>query len=222
LLILQNHQHAPTVETVSIYGMNAAASWLRRQLANFKQADPREGAAIASATVVLAAFHPQFYGLEVFQQTRWSCRKEGVQQQFDELQQLMDKSAHKTTTFQCFRHASCKNAEAYYRATYQQHFFDGICATRCKRSELAVIITKQNQATRQARHHRTQLRIRGGAVLNRREQGYNVGQLVRQRYGKDSVLSVSQHTGYVHNAEWGGYGRRKKCARRLKQLLAVS
>ena len=160
----------------------------------------------------------QLYGLEVLNKTARSCQKD-VQQQFDEMQQLMAKPGSNKTDelFNALQNARVvKNAEAYYRAIYQRN----ISSWNLRDQHMAETLEAV------ANHHETKsgkpAKIvvwahnshQGDARMTERARvgELNVGQLVRQRYGKDSVLvGFTTQTGYVRAArEWGGYDERRR------------
>jgi erythromycin esterase-like protein len=161
---------------------------------------------------------PQLYGLEVSNKTARSCQKD-AQQQFDELQQLMARSGSDKTVelFNALQNARViKNAEAYYRAMYQRN----ISSWNLRDQHMAETLESI------ANHHETKsgkpAKIvvwahnshQGDARMTERARvgEHNVGQLVRQRHGKDSVLvGFTTYTGYVRAAmEWGGYDERRR------------
>jgi erythromycin esterase-like protein len=160
---------------------------------------------------------PQLYGLEVVNKTTRSCHKD-VQQQFEELQRTAMSETNKTDElFNALQNARVvKNAEAYYRTIYQRNLSSWNLRDQHMAETLEAI----------ASHHGTKLgkpakivvwahnSHQGDARMTERAQvgEHNVGQLIRQRYGSDSVLvGFTTYTGYVRAArEWGGYDERRK------------
>lgn len=213
---------ADNTRSVHIYGMDlyGLPASAEATINYFKQVDPEAARRARKRYGCFNRFReePQLYGLEVSNKTTRSCQKE-VQQQFDELQQLMAKSGSKKTVelFNALQNARVvKNAEAYYRTTYQRN----ISTWNLRDSHMAETLEAI------ANHHETKLgkpakivvwahnSHQGDARMTERAQAgeHNVGQLVRQRYGKDSVLvGFTTYTGYVRAAtEWGGYDERKR------------
>jgi len=206
----------------SIYGMDLyGLSDSVAAIANyFKHADPEGTRRVRKRYGCFSRFRdePQFYGLEVFNKTSRSCQKD-AQQQFDELQQLMGKSgSHKTDElFNALQNARVvKNAEAYYRATYQRNISSwNLRDTHMAETLEAIANHHETKSGKPAKivvwaHNSHQ----GDARMTERARAgeHNVGQLVRQRYGKDSVLvGFTTYTGYVRAAtKWGGYDERKR------------
>jgi erythromycin esterase-like protein len=165
--------------------------------------------------------NPQLYGLDVHSGTTRSCQKD-VQQQFDELQQLVTKQEQNNNQadeelFNAFQNARIvKNAEAYYRTIYQrnisswnlrdQHMSDTLNALIAHLDLLGgerakIVVWAHNT-------HQGDARMTERAAVGE----HNVGQLIRQKYGKDSVLvGFTTYSGYVRAAsEWGGYDERKR------------
>jgi erythromycin esterase-like protein len=207
---------------VSIYGMDlyGLSDSIAAAVNYYKQTDTEAARRARKRYGCFSRFRdePQLYGLEVFNKTSRSCQKD-VQQQFDELQQLMGKpNSNKTDElFNALQNARIvKNAEAYYRATYQRN----ISSWNLRDSHMAETLEAI------ANHHEAKsgkpARIvvwahnshQGDARMTERARigEHNVGQLVRQRYGKDSVLvGFTTYTGFVRAAvEWGGYDERKR------------
>jgi erythromycin esterase-like protein len=162
--------------------------------------------------------NPQLYGFEVFNKTTRSCQKD-AQQQFDELQQLTAKpgSNKNDELFNALQNARVvKNAEAYYRATYQRNISSwNLRDTHMAETLEAIADHHETKTGKPAKiivwahnSHQGDARMTERALVGE----HNVGQLVRQRYGKDSVLiGFTTYTGYVRAAtEWGGYDERKR------------
>jgi erythromycin esterase-like protein len=207
---------------VSIYGMDLY-NWsdsAAETIDYFKQIDPEEARRARKHYGCFNRFRdePQLYGLEVLNKTARSCQKE-VQQQFVELQQLMDNSGSNKTDelFNALQNARVvKNAEAYYRATFQRN----ISSWNLRDTHMAETLEAI------ANHHKTKSDKPSKIVVwahnshqgdarmtdRARVREHNVGQLIRQRHGKDSVLvGFTTYTGYVRAAlEWGGYDERKR------------
>lgn len=166
---------------------------------------------------------PQRYGLEVSTQTTRSCERD-VRLQYEELQQMLAK--HKRTEasrraddalFNAYQNARVvKNAEAYYRTVYQenvsswnvrdQHMAETLDALKSHLDSYSgekakIVVWAHNTHQGDAR------------ATYMSEQGeFNVGQLTRQRYGKDAVLvGFTTYTGHVRAAsEWGGFDERMR------------
>ena len=207
---------------VSIYGMDlyGFSASVERTINYFKQSDLDAARRMRKRYGCFSRFReePQLYGLEVSNKTIRSCQRD-AQQQFDELQQLTAKSGSNRTDelFNALQNARVvKNAEAYYRAMYQPN----ISSWNLRDTHMAETLESI------ANHHETKsgkpAKIvvwahnshQGDARMTERARvgEHNVGQLVRQRYGRDSVLiGFTTYTGYVRAAnEWGGYDERKR------------
>jgi erythromycin esterase-like protein len=161
----------------------------------------------------------QAYGLGVYNKTARSCQKE-VEQQFTEMQHLIkNRRAQQADDelFNAYQNARVvKNAEAYFRTIYNrgisswnlrdQHMADTLEALAAhiesKTGKPAKIVVWAHNT------HQGDARMTERAGVGE----HNVGQLVRQRHGANSVLiGFTTYTGYVRAAsEWGGYDSRKR------------
>lgn len=204
-----------------IYGMDlyGLSNSVKAIIDYLKQVDPDAARSARKRYDCFNRFReqPQVYGLEVVNKTTRSCQKD-VQQQFDELQRTAISETNKTDElFNALQNARViKNAEAYYRTIYQRNISSWNLRDQHMAETLEAI----------ASHHETKsgkpAKIvvwahnshQGDARMTERAQvgEHNVGQLIRQRYGNDSVLvGFTTYTGYVRAArEWGGYDERRK------------
>lgn len=213
----RNHTNRVHIYGMDLYGLPDSAE---ATINYFKQVDPEAARRARKRYGCFGRFReePQLYGLKVSNKTTRSCQKD-AQQQFDELQQLMARSGSDKTDelFNALQNARVvKNAEAYYRATYQRN----ISSWNLRDTHMAETLESI------ANHHETKsgkpAKIvvwahnshQGDARMTERARAgeHNVGQLVRQRHGKDSVLvGFTTYTGYVRAAmEWGGYDERRR------------
>jgi erythromycin esterase-like protein len=160
---------------------------------------------------------PAAYGRAVADRQTRSCER-SAQQQVDELQRRLTDSARRTNLepddelLSAYQNARVvKNGEAYYRTIYQgtsvsswnlrdRHMVEtiqGVVAylDGLGRNQTKVIVWAHNSHLGDARM--TEMGERGEV---------NVGQLVRQRYGRNSILvGFTTYAGEVRAAyEWGG------------------
>jgi erythromycin esterase-like protein len=203
---------------MDLYGLSASSA---AALDYLKKADPQAASRAGRRYGCLSRFReePQMYGLSVSNKTARSCQKD-VQQQFDELQQSMTKSASAAANdelFNAYQNARVvKNAEGYYRSLYERNISSWNLRDRHMAETLEAIAGYHQKKTgKPARivvwahnSHQGDARMTDRARIGE----HNVGQLVRQRHGKDSVLvGFTTYTGHVRaTAEWGGYDERKK------------
>lgn len=216
------NKNSANTNRAHIYGMDlyGLSNSMRAVINYLKQADPEAERRARKRYSCFSRFReqPQLYGLEVVNKTTRSCQKD-VQQQFDELLRLttMPEINKTDELFNAIQNARVvKNAEAYYRAIYQRNISSWNLRDQHMAETLEAI----------ASHHETKsgkpAKIvvwahnshQGDARMTERAQvgEHNVGQLIRQRYGDDSVLvGFTTYTGYVRAArEWGGYDERRK------------
>ena len=175
--------------------------------------------------------NPAAYGQAVADRQTRSCER-AAQQQLDELQRRLIQSARRTgrepddELLSAYQNARVvKNGEAYYRTVYQgssvaswnlrdRHMvgtIQGVAAylDGLGRDQTKVIVWAHNSHLGDARM--TEMGERGEV---------NVGQLVRQRYGRNSILvGFTTYAGTVRAAyEWGGESE----SRTLRPALAES
>jgi erythromycin esterase-like protein len=120
------------------------------------------------------------------------------------------------------KRANCKNAEAYFRAVYQR----SVSSWNIRDSHMAETLegianhleTKSGKPAKIVvwahNSHQGDARMTERARLGE----HNVGQLIRQRHGKDSVLvGFTTYTGHVRAArQWGGYDEQRRVRPSLK------
>ncbi len=106
-----------------------------------------------------------------------------------------------------------KNAEAYYRAMFLEEVSSWNLRDRHMAETLEALVAHLGRAGRRARRSSSGRTIPISATRGRREMGrrgeLNVGQLVRERHGRDAVLvGFTTHHGTVTAAsDWGCAGR---------------
>ncbi|RFA30587.1 erythromycin esterase [Alkalilimnicola ehrlichii] len=205
---------------LDMYSLYRSVEWV---LAYLEKMDPEEAKAAKARYACLesATGEPQYYGHEVRRGRRPSCREEAVEQ----LERLRQK-AHiylrhdgmeaEDEQFQAERNAHLvRNAEAYYRAMFtgwdntwnlrDQHMAETLEA-------LAEHLSRHGQQARiVVWEHNSHVGDARATAMSRRGE-HNLGQLMRQRRGGDTVLvGFTTYSGTVTAAhDWDGPAWRRR------------
>lgn len=221
---LKTYNDSHGADRVGLYGMDvySLSESIDAVVDYLKNIDPEAAKRARKRYGCFAMFRsePQLYGLQVSSRETRSCEKD-AQQQFDELQQIAAGRAaggkSDDELFNALQNARIvKNAETYYRTIYRSNISSWNVRDQHMADTLNALINHlDSQGGEKSKivvwAHNTH---QGDARMTERASigEHNVGQLIRQQYGRNSVLvGFTTYTGFVRAAsEWGGFDERMR------------
>jgi erythromycin esterase-like protein len=223
-LRLHNEALPPTSRKVGFYGLDLYSlhASMKAVLRYLERIDPDAARRARERYACFDHFgeDTQVYGFMTRLNLSTTCEKEAVEQLVEMQQQAAEYSRSDTRLetdgqFQAEQNARLvKNAEAYYRSMYLEEVSSWNLRDRHMMETLEALEQHLGREGGPAKiavwAHNSHLGDARATEMGRRGE-INIGQLTRERYGKDAVLiGFTTHHGTVTAAsDWGGPAERK-------------